>query len=58
LQKVKKMIDVDLLDILVCPVCKGDVKETNSEIVCTNCGRRYPIKNGIPVMIAEEAREK
>lgn len=53
------MIDKELLDILACPACKGDVelKEIKGEekIICKNCGLKYPIYDGIPVMIIDEA---
>ena len=49
------MIDSELLDILACPLCKADVKLEGEKIVCTKCGRRYPIRDGIPVMLIEEA---
>lgn len=49
------MIDKELLDILACPLCKTAVRLENEKIVCTSCGRRYPIRDGIPVMLIEEA---
>lgn len=49
------MIDKDLLDILACPACKGDVKLEGGKIICIKCGRRYPIKDDIPIMLIEEA---
>jgi len=49
------MIDKDLLEILACPLCKTEVKLENDRIVCTKCGRRYPIRDGIPVMLIDEA---
>ncbi len=49
------MIDKEFLEILACPVDKAPVKKEGEEIVCTECGRRYPIKDGIPVMLIEEA---
>ena len=49
------MIDKELLEILACPLCKTDVKLENDKIVCTKCGRRYPIKDDIPVMLIDEA---
>ena len=49
------MIDEELLQILACPLCKADVKLEGDRIVCVECGRRYPIKDGIPVMLVEEA---
>lgn len=51
------MIDKELLDILCCPSCKSDVKLVGEKLICQNskCGLRYPIKDGIPVMLVEEA---
>lgn len=49
------MIDKELLDILACPLCKTEVKLEGDRIVCTNCGRRYPVKDDIPVMLIDEA---
>lgn len=47
-----------LLDILACPACKGGIKhdETAQKLVCIGeCQRRYPIQDGIPVMLIDEA---
>lgn len=49
------MIDKELLDILACPACKSDVELKDNRIVCKKCGKKYPIKDGIPVMLIEEA---
>ncbi len=49
------MIDKELLDILACPACKADVKLEGEKIICTKCGRRYPIRDGIPIMLIDEA---
>ena len=51
------MIDQKLLDILACPACKTDVKLEADRLVCIQCGRRYPIRDGIPVMLLEEAEQ-
>ncbi len=50
-------IDKQLLDVLACPKCKGDVKVEGEKIVCQNpqCGLRYPIRDGIPVMLIDQA---
>lgn len=47
----------ELLDILACPVCKGDIKydEPNQKLICLACGRKYPIREGIPIMLEDEA---
>jgi uncharacterized protein YbaR (Trm112 family) len=51
------MIDKELLDILACPACKGDVELKENKIFCKRCGRKYPIKDGIPIMLIDEAEE-
>jgi uncharacterized protein YbaR (Trm112 family) len=52
-------IPKELLDILVCPVCKAPVKPTpdDSGLKCQSqsCRRVYPVRDDIPVMLAEEA---
>jgi len=52
-------MDKKLLDILVCPVCKGPlvyVKEPE-ELICKGDRLAYPVKDDIPIMLEEEARE-
>ena len=49
------MIDHKLLDILACPACRTEVRLEGERIVCVRCGRRYPIRDDIPVMLVEEA---
>ena len=49
------VIDKELLEILACPACHGRVVLRGDRIVCTKCGRRYPIRDGIPVMLIDEA---
>ncbi|MBN2453401.1 MAG: Trm112 family protein [Candidatus Omnitrophica bacterium] len=49
------MIDKQLLDILACPACKAGVRLEGEKIVCAKCLRRYPIKDGIPIMLIDEA---
>ena len=50
-------ISKELLDILACPKCKGDVSLTEKQdgLVCQACQLMYPIKDDIPVMLVEEA---
>jgi len=47
-----------LLDVLVCPVCKGDLvyKKDSNELICRFDKLAYPIRDDIPVMLEEEAR--
>jgi hypothetical protein len=52
-------IDDWLLDILACPACHGKLRadEQASELVCTGeCGRAYPVRDDIPVLLIDEAR--
>ena len=49
------MLDQELLAILACPVDKQPVELRGDRLVCVACGRRYPIRDGIPVMLASEA---
>lgn len=51
------MIDKELLEILACPACKGDVKRQENRIVCTQCGRKYPVRDGVPIMLVDEAEK-
>ena len=50
-------IDKELLAILACPKCKGDIKltEKGDGLVCQTCKLMYPIKDDIPVMLIDEA---
>ena len=52
------MIDPTLLEVLACPVCKTEVVPTGEALSCRRCGRRYPIRDGIPVMLAESAESQ
>jgi uncharacterized protein len=49
------MLAKQLLDILLCPACKNNVELENNKIVCRLCGRAYPIKDDIPIMLIDEA---
>ena len=53
------MIDKKLLSILVCPVSKAPLEydEKNQEFICKASGLAYPIRDGIPVMLENEARQ-
>ncbi len=52
-------VDSKLLEILACPACKTRVVLEGERIVCTNlqCRLRFPIRDGIPVMLIEEAEK-
>ncbi len=50
-------IDKELLEILACPECKGEVtvNKKGDGLVCEHCALVYPVKDGIPVMLVDEA---
>ncbi|RKZ22625.1 Trm112 family protein [bacterium] len=52
-------IDPELLEILACPRCKGDLEydEKNDKLICHNCKLAYRIEDGIPIMLVEEAEQ-
>ncbi len=52
-------VDPKLLEILVCPLSKGPLKynRDSQELLCKQSGLAYPIRDGIPIMLPEEARE-
>ena len=52
-------LDPALLEIIVCPACHGAlaVDDTANELVCTACGLAYPVRDGIPVLLVDEARK-
>lgn len=54
------MMDLKLLDILACPLCKGKLEydKTRQELICKFHKLAYPIENDIPVMLVEKARKQ
>ncbi|BCB26290.1 hypothetical protein SKTS_11760 [Sulfurimicrobium lacus] len=52
-------MDAKLLEILVCPLCKGPLvyKKAAQELICKPCRLAYPVRDDIPVMLEEEARK-
>jgi len=52
------MLSKELLDIIVCPACKHDLNysEAQQTLTCTGCHRVYPIRDGIPILLMEEAK--
>lgn len=49
----------ELLDILACPKCKGELRlmADDAGLLCETCRLRFPIRDGIPVMLVDEAEE-
>ncbi|MGH8371503.1 MAG: Trm112 family protein [Gammaproteobacteria bacterium] len=52
-------MDNKLLEILVCPICKGPLiyRKADHELICKADRLAYPVRDGIPVMLEDEARE-
>ena len=50
-------VDARLLEILVCPKCKGELeyREAESSLICHSCSLRYPVRDDIPIMLIDEA---
>jgi uncharacterized protein YbaR (Trm112 family) len=51
------MLDKKILDFIVCPKCKGDLKLEGEFLICQNCQLKYPIKDDIPILLIEEAQK-
>lgn len=52
------MLDKELLKILVCPRCKGELRydQEPESLVCEACSLRYEVREGIPVLLIDEAK--
>lgn len=52
-------LDQELLDILVCPQCKGELeyREEENALLCHECRLRYEVEDDIPIMLVDEATE-
>jgi uncharacterized protein YbaR (Trm112 family) len=53
LTESEQVIDSELLALLVCPVDHAELEVKCSQLVCTQCGRSFPIEDGIPNMVVE-----
>ncbi|WP_432135416.1 MULTISPECIES: Trm112 family protein [unclassified Streptomyces] len=51
-------LEAGLLEILACPACHSSLEERDAELICTgqDCGLAYPVRDGIPVLLVDEAR--
>ena len=50
------MISPELVDLLRCPIGKASLKIEDENLICTKCGAKFPVKNGIPVLLTDEAK--
>lgn len=51
----KELVDPQLLELLVCPIDHGNLEVFGEALRCATCGRLYPVVDGIPNMIVEDA---
>ena len=51
----QQKLSPEVIAMLACPVCHGGLSAEAQEICCDQCGRRYPIEDGIPVLLADRA---
>ncbi len=51
------MLDKDFLNLLVCPACKAPLLQDGDNLICQreNCGLRYPVEDGVPVLLVDRA---
>ena len=57
-KEIVMAISQELLDILACPKCKGDIYQNDSKdgLICDKCKLLYEIKDDIPIMLIDEAK--
>lgn len=53
----ERQIAPELLEVLACPVCKTSVTLEDGQLVCDNCGRRYRVEDGIPIMLVDDQQK-
>jgi uncharacterized protein YbaR (Trm112 family) len=49
-------IDPALREVIRCPSCRSELEDSDEELVCVGCGLAYPVRDGIPVLLVDEAR--
>jgi hypothetical protein len=53
---LSRALTPEVLALLACPVCHGALYAAGSEIRCAQCARRYPVEDGIPILLADRAQ--
>jgi len=48
-------VDPRLLELLVCPACRDALAEVERGLRCASCGRVYPVRDGIPILLVDDA---
>jgi hypothetical protein len=52
------MLDPEFMKRLACPACRTALALEQDKLCCAQCGRRYPIRDGVPILLLEEAETK
>lgn len=50
-------ISAELLEVLACPACHASLVTSGRELLCSGCGLAYPVRDGIPILLVDEARQ-
>lgn len=58
-RRLRMNLDPALLEVLACPACRASLRadDAANELVCTGCGLAYPVRDDIPVLLVDEARQ-
>ncbi|MFZ9441526.1 MAG: Trm112 family protein [Candidatus Nanopelagicaceae bacterium] len=51
-------VDPKILEIIVCPQCRGELALESQSLFCKRCALAYPIRNGIPVLLIDAATKR
>jgi len=52
-----QLLSQELIEKLACPVCKGNLVSEDSQLFCSQCQLVFSVKDGIPIMLVEEAKK-
>jgi len=52
---IQQKLSPEVMAMLACPVCHGGLSVEEQQVRCLQCGRRYPVEDGIPVLLADRA---
>lgn len=50
-------MDRELIEILACPICKGDLEYKDNFLICEQCIKKFPVRDDIPILLKEEAEK-
>lgn len=53
-----RMLSPTLVELLACPACRGDIEAKESEVLCVECARRYPLVDGVPMLAADLSHDE